>query len=73
VVTDRGGPKFIVQHGVTGFIAADEGQMSRHALAIMNDRQMHAAMGAAARAYALTKSWDAVFELVYAAYRRVAS
>jgi phosphatidylinositol alpha 1,6-mannosyltransferase len=71
VVSDGGGPKFIVEHGVTGFIGADEDQMTRHVMRIMGDPTPHASMRAEARAYALSRSWDSVFELVYSAYQRL--
>jgi glycosyltransferase involved in cell wall biosynthesis len=71
VVTNAGGPRFIVEHGVTGFISADDEEMAQHVLAIMNNAPMHANMRARARAYALSRSWDAVFELVYQAYEHV--
>ncbi len=41
--------------------------------ASLRDPAMHAVMGKAARAYALTMSWDAVFDGVYAAYDRILS
>jgi phosphatidylinositol alpha 1,6-mannosyltransferase len=67
VVTPDGGPAHIVQDGMTGCVAPDEAFADAIAgLAASPDRL--AAMGRAARAYALGCSWDAVFERVLAAY-----
>jgi glycosyltransferase involved in cell wall biosynthesis len=67
VVTPDGGPCTIVREGVTGRIAEDAGFSSAIA-GILGDPAMHAAMRIAARAHALTASWDSVFEGVYSAY-----
>jgi phosphatidylinositol alpha 1,6-mannosyltransferase len=70
VVTPDGGPKTIVRDGETGRIATDEGFAGAIA-AIMADRTTHKSMGKAARAYALTASWDSVFDGVYAGYATI--
>ncbi|HZB87283.1 MAG TPA: glycosyltransferase [Terracidiphilus sp.] len=67
VVTPDGGPKTIVEDGVTGRIVPDA-EFASAVAGILHDPAQHAAMRAAARAYALTASWDSVFEGVYAAY-----
>ncbi len=67
VVTPDGGPKTIVRDGETGHIVPDEGFAGAIA-GLLADPAQHAAMRVAARAYAETASWDAVFEGVYAAY-----
>ncbi len=67
IVTPDGGPAHIVADGQTGCIADDEGFAAAIAhLAEATDPR--AAMGRAARTYALGCSWDAVFERVLAAY-----
>ncbi|WP_035347535.1 glycosyltransferase [Edaphobacter aggregans] len=68
VVTPSGGPKYIVREGETGFIAPDAGFASVIAT-LARDRDRLTQMRAAARAYALTCSWDAVFTRVYEGYR----
>ncbi len=68
VVTPDGGPASIVRDGQTGSIARDE-EFPSAIRAILDDPARHAAMREAARAYALTASWDAVFEGVYSGYR----
>ena len=68
VVTSRGGPKFLVQHGVTGYIAANEDEFIRYVGQLLSDRIAHARFCHAARAYAFGISWDTVFESVFDAY-----
>ena len=70
IVTPDGGPKYIVRDGATGFIAPDEGFASAIATLIRNPDQL-ATMRTAARTHALTCSWDAVFDRVYAAYNTI--
>ncbi len=72
IVTPDGGPKTIVRDGETGRIVEDAGFAPAIA-AILADPTKHAAMRKAARAYALTASWDSVFEGVYAAYAGIAA
>ncbi len=70
VVTPDGGPKTIVEDGVTGRIVRDE-DFAAAVAAILADPAQHAAMRKAARSYALTANWDSVFEGVYAAYEPI--
>ncbi|HTW46519.1 MAG TPA: glycosyltransferase [Acidobacteriaceae bacterium] len=67
VVTPDGGPKSVVREGTTGFVAADA-DFSAAIERIVTNPALHAAMREQARAYAMSASWDAVFEKVYAAY-----
>jgi glycosyltransferase involved in cell wall biosynthesis len=59
-----------VRDGETGRIAPDD-QFAPAIREILADPDRHAEMRKAARAYALTASWDSVFEGVYAAYQRL--
>ncbi len=68
VVTSGGGPKFLVQQGVTGHIAASDADFIDSIEALIHDPAKHASMRTAARQYALSQSWDAVFEDVFRAY-----
>ena len=68
IVTDQGGPKFIVRHDETGFIAADFNDFVKFSLLLMNDAEKLAKMKSAAREFAQSRSWTAVFESVYRAY-----
>ena len=72
VVTPDGGPRTIVRDGETGRIVQDA-EFATAVAGIVGDPAMHAAMRAAARAYALTASWDSVFEGVYAGYEAMLS
>jgi glycosyltransferase involved in cell wall biosynthesis len=67
IVTPDGGPKTIVRDGVTGLIAEDA-DFAQAVASVLGDPERHAEMRMAARAHALTMSWDAVFEGVYAGY-----
>jgi glycosyltransferase involved in cell wall biosynthesis len=68
IVTPDGGPKTIVRDGVTGRIAEDA-DFAKAVAGVLGNPEKHAEMRLAARAYALTMSWDSVFEGVYAAYK----
>jgi len=74
IVTPDGGPRYIVRDTClddsTGRIAQDEG-FSAAIAGLIRDPATHSAMRHAARAYALTASWDAVFEGVYSGYRDI--
>jgi phosphatidylinositol alpha 1,6-mannosyltransferase len=67
IVTPDGGPPSIVKDGETGFICADEDFPDAIAR-LMLDSTLHARMRQAARNYAQSASWDAVFEGVYSRY-----
>ena len=68
LVTDGGGPKTIVEDGVTGLVSSSEEEMCEHTLRLMRDPEERRMMGAAGRARMLTRSWDGVFEEVWGAY-----
>jgi glycosyltransferase involved in cell wall biosynthesis len=70
IVTPDGGPARIVHDGETGFIRADN-EFAATIEALAADPAVHAAMRERARQYALSASWDAVFESVYARYADV--
>ena len=72
IVTPDGGPKTIVRDGETGRIVPDDGFAVAIA-GILGDPVKHEEMRCAARRYALTASWDSVFEGVYAAYESILS
>lgn len=69
VVTAEGGPKFLVQSGVTGYVAADLTSFKRCVKSLLSDLDTHHAMREAARHYACGLSWDSVFEKLFATYR----
>jgi glycosyltransferase involved in cell wall biosynthesis len=72
IVTPDGGPRTIVRDGETGRIVPDA-EFAEAVAGVLGDPERHAAMRQAARAYALTASWDSVFEGVYAAYESLLS
>jgi len=69
LVTDVGGPKFLVENGKTGFIAKDLNDFVEYTVRLMLNRGELAEMKRLAREAALSKSWDAVFDSVYDGYR----
>lgn len=67
IVTPDGGPKSIVRDGETGRIVDDQEFAPAIAEILAHPARLQA-IRQAARAYALTMSWDAVFDGIYAAY-----
>lgn len=72
IVTPNGGPASIVREGVTGRIVPDA-QFAQAIGMILDAPGLLNDMRSAARNYALSASWDAVFEGVYAGYRSILS
>jgi len=70
VVTDKGGPKFIVEDGRSGFVCSSEAEFSAAVLRLARNAALHGEMAEAARQRAERASWDAVFSGVYETYRR---
>lgn len=68
VVTNGGGPKFLISDGVTGHVAKNEHDFVEFAALMAGSPDLRGRMGKAAREYALRQSWDSVFERVYEAY-----
>lgn len=73
IVSDKGGPKFVIREGETGLVAADAGQFAEHILGLARDPERLRRMKADARAFALTRSWDSVFGALWHAYRDTAA
>ena len=65
IVSDARGPKFIVRHGKTGFVACKQGDFTQFVVDLMNHPEKRQSMSLAAREYALGQSWDAVFACLY--------
>ena len=70
IVTPNGGPCTIVRDGETGRIVPDS-EFASAVAAVLANPEKHQQMRQAARAYALTMSWDSVFEGVYAGYETI--
>lgn len=69
IVTSEGGPRNLVVHGVTGFIADDDRQFIDYVLELVRQPELLRRMARNARENVLGASWDAAFEMTYAAYR----
>jgi len=67
VVSNKGGPKFIVKDDC-GFVCASDDEFLRSTLHLIEDQSLRRAMSQAARKRAELASWDAVFDSVYYAY-----
>ena len=69
VVSDVGGPKELVQDGVSGFVtkALDVEALSEAIRTLVNDRELRARMSLAARASVSDRSWPAAFQRFWAA------
>jgi glycosyltransferase involved in cell wall biosynthesis len=70
VVTDKGGPKFIVDHERCGFVCSTDDEFNASVLRLITSSSLQRDMAIAARQRAQRASWDAVFDSVYDAYRR---
>jgi glycosyltransferase involved in cell wall biosynthesis len=68
IVTDKGGPKFIVRHGETGFVAKNLGDFYKYSVELLNDREKLERMKRNAREFAHSRSWESVFQSIYDAY-----
>jgi phosphatidylinositol alpha 1,6-mannosyltransferase len=68
IVSDKGGPKFLVSHGETGFVAEAPEDYAKYVIELLDDPDKLAKMRKAARGNSLARSWDSIFEGVYDAY-----
>ena len=71
VVTAEGGPRFVIDDGVTGFAAATDEEFIARVLALADDAQLRQRMAAAAREATAHRTWDDVMASVYGSYREV--
>jgi phosphatidylinositol alpha 1,6-mannosyltransferase len=69
VVTSKGGPKYQVQPGITGFIAADDKDFSSKVKLLMTNSEQHARFREACRIWARGKSWNCVLDDLFEAYQ----
>lgn len=68
VVTNEGGPRHLVAHGETGYIAESDEEFVARVVELARAPERLRAMGAAARKKVLGASWDKAFDQVYLAY-----
>ena len=73
VISGEGGPRENMVAGTTGVVCHSEesGRWARAIADVLGDRARHAAMGRAAREYALTRRWSESLQPLYRAYRDV--
>jgi glycosyltransferase involved in cell wall biosynthesis len=69
VVTNEGGPRFLVVPGQTGYVAEQDSEFVARVVELAHDRTLRKQMGSAAREKVSGMSWDCAFEKTYAAYR----
>jgi phosphatidylinositol alpha 1,6-mannosyltransferase len=69
VVTNEGGPRFLVVNGQTGYVAEKDSEFVAKVVELAHDRELRKRMGSAAREKMSGMSWDCAFEKMYAAYR----
>jgi phosphatidylinositol alpha 1,6-mannosyltransferase len=68
IVTDGGGPQFIVKDGATGFVARESSQFVNWIHHLAGNPEKLQRMREAARADAMRASWDRIFEGLYSTY-----
>jgi glycosyltransferase involved in cell wall biosynthesis len=68
IVMDSGGPKHVVNHGITGFVSRNDGEFIEFVSHLMSSPDQHREMREQARNAAMKASWNCVFEEVYRAY-----
>jgi len=69
VVTSKGGPKYQVQPGITGFVATDEKDFFPKVKLLMTNSEQHARFREACRTWADGRSWNCVLDDLLEAYQ----
>lgn len=69
VVMTEGGPKFLIDDGVNGFVARDEKDFVEKVVRLVKNSHQLPALGAAARRRAEDSSWERVFEKTFEYYK----
>lgn len=73
VVTSGGGPKFLVDDGVSGVVASSDAKFVAAAVSIARNVEMQKRLRAGALNSRFVQTWDDVFESLYRAYAQCAS
>jgi glycosyltransferase involved in cell wall biosynthesis len=68
LVTDKGGPRHFVIDGLNGYVARGVDEFVKYSEMLMDDAELLNRLRISSREFALTRSWDSVFETVYSAY-----
>lgn len=71
VVTDKGGPKHIVRHDQSGWVAGSDEEFIQTVVTLAHDRPRLARMSRAARLQSLGRTWSAAFEDLWRSYASV--
>jgi phosphatidylinositol alpha 1,6-mannosyltransferase len=69
VVTSKGGPKYQVQNGVSGFVSTGEEDFIARIKQTMASPQLHRSLRLASRLAASRKSWETVLDELHEAYQ----
>jgi phosphatidylinositol alpha 1,6-mannosyltransferase len=69
IVTNKGGPRFLIKHGKNGFIAKNENEFIDFSLRLFEDRKKLQEMKKASHENVMPRSWDSIFASVYEAYK----
>jgi phosphatidylinositol alpha 1,6-mannosyltransferase len=64
----RGGPAFVVEHRISGWLARSEQEFVDAGVRLVRDHELRARLAADARARATTWSWPTVCDELYSAY-----
>lgn len=73
VVTSGGGPKFLVEEGVSGVVAESDAKFVGAAVSVARNREQRLRLRQGALESRFVQTWDEVFERVYGAYRECVS
>jgi glycosyltransferase involved in cell wall biosynthesis len=71
VVTNTMGPKELVKHGNTGFIAKSDYEFEQYLDLLINNQGIRRCMGLAARRDMATRTWDQIFQKLLGYYDRL--
>ena len=69
VVMKEGGPKFLIEHGRSGFIADGDEDFIETVIRLAKEPEQLTDVAQAARRFALENSWEAIFEKMYDYYK----
>jgi phosphatidylinositol alpha 1,6-mannosyltransferase len=70
LVTNEGGPRHIVKHGETGFVARSDDEFTGYVRYVFENRSSLERMRSGARGYATQQSWETVFREVFRGYAK---
>ena len=70
IVSNFGGPKFVIKDGETGFIARDFEDFVKYTVELIDNPEKLSKMKQASREFVIANSWDSVFDEVYQNYEK---